>query len=117
MYLLAVGDLVYSIHREQIVAVPIRQVNRVPVHAHHVVRVFLDTGAVLEISTGHPTVDGRTFGELGVGDALDDATIVSLALVPYLHEHTYDILPDSETGAYFASGVAIGSTLHGWRGE
>jgi hypothetical protein len=33
--------------------------------------------------------------------------------VPYLHDATYDILPDSSSGAYFASGVLIGSTLAG----
>lgn len=37
--------------------------------------------------------------------------IVSANLVPYTHEATYDILPESDTGAYFAGGALIGSTL------
>lgn len=32
-------------------------------------------------------------------------------MIPYGHEHTYDILPDSDTGTYVAGGVLIGSTL------
>jgi hypothetical protein len=36
---------------------------------------------------------------------------VSVTDIPYEHDATYDILPDSTSGAYFASGVLIGSTL------
>ncbi|MCA9517257.1 MAG: hypothetical protein KC635_20095, partial [Myxococcales bacterium] len=56
------GDLVYSVDDGAIVAVPLARVGQTPVSAHHVVRVVLDGGAVLEISPGHPTADGRTFG-------------------------------------------------------
>ena len=38
-------------------------------------------------------------------------TITAVELVPYAHEHTFDILPDSDTGSYLADGVLIGSTL------
>ncbi len=31
----------------------------------------------------------------------------------YRHQHTYDILPESDSGAYFAGGVLIASTLTG----
>jgi hypothetical protein len=110
---LAVGDLVYSVQGGAIVAVPIARVNRAPVHDHHVVHVTLASGAVLEISPRHPTADGRTFGDLRTGDALDRISITSVALVPYTHPFTYDILPASETGAYFAGGALIGSTLQG----
>jgi hypothetical protein len=37
--------------------------------------------------------------------------VVSVLVVPYTEPFTYDILPDSETGVYFAAGAAIGSTL------
>jgi hypothetical protein len=36
---------------------------------------------------------------------------VSVTTVPYAHDATYDILPQSTSGAYFASGVLVGSTL------
>ena len=42
---------------------------------------------------------------------LDGIRVVSAELVPYTHSHTYDILPASDTGAYYAGGVLIGSTL------
>ncbi len=108
---LVAGDLVYSVDHAAIVAVPLLRVNRTPVHDHHVVRVVLDNGVVLEISPRHPTTDGRTFGDLHAGDLLDRFTIESADLVPYTHEFTYDILPASDTHAYFAGRALIGTTL------
>jgi len=87
------------------------RINRTPVQHHHVVRVALANGAILEISALHPTADGRTFGDLHAGGSLDGVQINSAELVPYGHDSTYDILPASDTGAYFAGGVLIGSTL------
>jgi hypothetical protein len=109
---LEVGDLVYSTRASGIVAVPVLRTHRQAVASHHVVQVRLATGAVLEISAGHPTADGRTFGELRVGDRLGDVPIVAVRVVPYLHDATYDILPASDSGVYFAAGVPVGSTLH-----
>jgi hypothetical protein len=37
--------------------------------------------------------------------------VASIRVVPYGHDATYDILPDSDTGTYFAGGALIGSTL------
>ena len=108
---LAPGDFVYSVHEQAIVAVPILRVSKVPAYDHHVVRVVLDSGAVLEISPGHPTADGRTFAELEPGGALDGVPIVAVRAVPYAYDRTYDLLPDSDTGTYFAGGALIGSTL------
>jgi Hint domain-containing protein len=109
---LRVGDLVYSVDHEAIVAVPLVLVGRTPVAAHHVMRVVLADGAVLEMSPGHPTADGRPFGELAAGSALDDDHIVvSADLVPYKHDATYDVLPASSTGIYFAAGARVASTL------
>jgi hypothetical protein len=108
---LAVGDLVYSVDHDAVVTVPIVQVNRTPVHDHRVVRVHLASGALLEISPGHPTADGRTFADLHAGDTLDQVGVASAELVPYRYGFTYDILPDSSTHAYFAGGALIGSTL------
>jgi hypothetical protein len=74
-------------------------------------RVRLATGATLEISAAHPTTDGRTFADLRPGERLDGVEIGSVSVEPYEHAYTYDVLPDSDTGAYFAGGVLIGSTL------
>jgi hypothetical protein len=110
---LRVGDLVYSSERGVLVTVPIRAVHREPVTTRHsVARVTLENGAVLDVSRGHPTVDGRTFGDVRAGDRLGDVSVLRVEpSVPYQHAFTYDILPDSTTGAYFAAGALIGSTL------
>lgn len=108
---LKVGDLVYSIDHGEMTIVPIVRTNRTPVSGHSVVRVVLESGSALEISALHPTADGRNFGILGSGDQLDGVRILSATTIPYSHDATYDILPDSDTGAYFAGGVLIGSTL------
>jgi hypothetical protein len=109
---LAPGDLVYSIHAAAIVAVPVRHLARTPVRNHDVIRVVLDNGARLEMSAGHPTVDRRRFGDLKVGDRLDSANILAVERVRYGHAFTYDLLPASDSGVYFAGGVAVDSSLN-----
>ena len=111
--LLRPGDLVYSIDDEAVTAVPIKSVNVNPVVGHHVLRLVLASGVVLEISAMHPTADGRTLATLGPGGTLDGVKVLSVEQVPYAHASTYDILPDSDTGTYYAGGVLLGSTL--WR--
>ena len=108
---LRVGDLVYSAHDGAIVAVPLVRVARTRVAAHRVMRVVLESGAVLDISPGHPTADGRSFADLSAGGTLDGQRIVTAELVPFEHAHTYDILPASDTKSYFAAGARIGTTL------
>ena len=108
---LRVGDLVYSEDHDAIVAVPLLEVGHTSVTHHRVVRVTLEDGRVLEISAGHPTADGRTFGDLLAGGKLDDHSIRSAELVPYVYDATFDILPASSTGTYYAAGALIGSTL------
>jgi len=109
---LKVGDLIYSVHHGKLVAVPVILTNRVPVTGlHHMVEVRLTTGRVLSISPSHPTSDGRTFADLAQGDVLDGVSLTSVRRVPYAEAYTYDILPDSDSGSYFAGGVLIGTTL------
>ena len=108
---LEVSDIVYSVDQGQVKAVPIRRIRRTPVDNHHVIRVALESGALLEMSPGHPTADGRRFADLQEGDLLDGMEVLSVDTVPYPHGFTYDILPDSDTGTYFAAGTLVGSTL------
>jgi hypothetical protein len=108
------GDPIYSVHRGALAAVPIRRVHREPVSGpHRMVELRLAHGVVLYISPRHPTADGRTFGDLVPGDLLDGVPVVGASLVPYRESFTYDLLPDSDTGTYFAGGVLIASTLTG----
>lgn len=107
------GDLVYSIHEGRVRAVRIARVVRQDAPNHVVVEVKLASGTTLHISPKHPTADGRTFGQLTVGDQLDGIAVTEVRLVPFEHSHTVDILPDSDTGMYYAGGVLIGSTIAG----
>jgi hypothetical protein len=114
---LRVGDLVYSVHRGKKSIVPLSRVGRKAVFAHSVVRLTLESGAVIEMSGGHPTADRRPFRELGAGDRLGDARVVAVETVPYDEPFTYDILPASDSGTYFSNGAWLGSTmLSGARG-
>ncbi|HZY44489.1 MAG TPA: hypothetical protein VFF70_07045, partial [Anaerolineae bacterium] len=53
----------------------------------------------------------RTMGQLLNGDRLDGSEIDLIEFVPYNGQATYDILPSSETGFYWANGVLVKSTL------
>ena len=101
----------WSVDGGALVLVPLVRVVRARVARHHVVRVVLDDGAVLEMSPGHPLADGGTFAELRPGSSMGDARVVSATYVPYAYDATYDVLPASDTGVYFAEGVPVGSTL------
>ncbi len=109
---LRVGDLVWTIDGGERVAAPLVAVGRTPVPAGHAVaRVTLGDGRVVVASPGHPTADGRPLGRLAPGDALDGGTVVAATREPYGGGATYDILPAGSTGAYWANGVRLGSTL------
>jgi hypothetical protein len=77
------------------------------------VHAVITTGEHVDMSPRHPTVEGRPFSSLAIGSQLGDASIARLEIVPYAYAFTFDILPASATGAYFANGVLVGSTLVG----
>jgi hypothetical protein len=76
------------------------------------VHVTLSDGRELWASPGHPTADGRSIGELEIGDKLDGSPVTHLERVPYGGVSTFDILPAGDTGFYWANGILMGSTLH-----
>lgn len=108
---LVVGDLVYTIDGDERVARPLVRVARTRVHEHRVRRLTLASGAVVEMSAGHPTVDGRQFADLRAGDVLGEEPILQVEEIPFEFAYTHDVLPDSSTGFYFTQGAAVGSTL------
>lgn len=108
---LVAGDLVYSADHDAIAVVPIARVNRTAVVGHFVIHVELANGRGFSMSAGHPTADGRTMGDLVPNGLLDDQVVESASVVAYEHPYTYDILPASDTGTYFAAGALVGSTL------
>ncbi len=114
---IAVGDLVYGLLAGRITAVPVVEVRHTVAVGHHVQRITLVSGAVLEGSAGHPTADAKTFRDLREGDWLGGLMVLAVETVAFVHEATWDILPASDGGAYFANGALIGSTLHARVGE
>jgi hypothetical protein len=80
---------------------------------HEVVRLTLADGRTVTASPGHPTADGRLIDRLNRGDRLDGSVVVATVRIPYSGSQTYDLLPSGPTGAYFANGVLLGSTLAG----
>lgn len=109
---LAVGAFVYSVDDGAVVAVPVVRVSRTRVPSgHEMVRVLLTGGRALEMSPGHPTADGRSFADLVARAMLDGVEVLAVTRVDYDGEYTYDLLPASSTGAYYAAGVLVGSTL------
>jgi hypothetical protein len=110
---LAVGSMVWSLdERGRRVAVPVRRVASARAPADHaLVVIHLSDGRSVTGSRGHPTSDGRALGGLSVGDSLDGARVTSIDTRAHGGQPTWDLLPDSPTGAYWSSSVLLGSTL------
>lgn len=107
------GDLVLTTDRDgNRVAAPVVQVSRtVAPRAHRMTHLVLADGRELTVSPGHPTTDGRTVGRLRPGDRFDGSSVLRSDLVPYGDAFTYDLLPAGESGAYWADGLLLRSTL------
>jgi hypothetical protein len=78
---------------------------------HHVLRLRLADGRSVTASPGHPLLDGRPLGDLRVGDVVDGSPIVSIDSLPYPNGETFDLVASGPTGAYFAGGIPLGTTL------
>jgi hypothetical protein len=87
------------------------KINNVFVGATQLIDLQLADGRELFVSPNHPTYDGRIMTDLKVGETYDGSTVKSIEFIPYKYQFTYDILPDSQTGNYFANGILVGSTL------
>jgi hypothetical protein len=109
---LTAGMTVWTVdQRGERISAPIIRVSMTPVPLTHVmVHLILDDRRQLYASPGHPTTDGRTLGQLRVGDSLDGSHVVVAQLVPYNQPYTYDLLPDGGTGFYWANGILLAST-------
>ena len=102
------GDIVLSDEEKPVKVI---KINSVEVKQHKILRILFNDATVLEISPNHPTADGRLFKDLKMGDVVDGRLVVETKSIPYKYKYTYDILPDSMTGYYYANGILIGSTL------
>lgn len=94
------------------VAAPVIEIGSMEApEGHRMVHLVLLDGRQLLVSPGHRTGDARQAGDLKVGDQLDGSTVTRWELVPYAGGRTYDLLPASATGHYWADGILMSSTL------
>jgi hypothetical protein len=110
---LAVGEIVWSVDSdEQRVAVQIVKTSRTPVPPNfQVVSIKLQDGRSLVASPNHPSSQGRALGDYQIGEVLDGAKILGLDHLTYQGDFTYDLLPSTASGFYWADGILVGSTL------
>ena len=95
------------------VAGRVAEVGSTPVPpTHEVVHLVLSDGRTVDVSPGHGLPDGRRVGDLKPGDQVDGGTVVSTSLEAYGGGATFDLLPSGSTGAYWANGILLASTLH-----
>lgn len=93
-------------------ATTIIKTSKTPVSStHQMVHVILEDGREVFASPRHPVGDGRIFNDLSIGDILDGNKIITAEKTAYDKGYTYDILPNGQTGFYFANGILIASTL------
>ncbi len=93
------------------VAAPVLRISHIPTPlGNRMLHLTLSDGRVLDASAGHPTVTGQPIGELQAGDLLDGSRLSSVEQEPYAGD-TWDLLPASPSGAYWANDVLLGSTL------
>jgi hypothetical protein len=78
---------------------------------HHVIRLALADGRSVTASPGHPLADGRTLGDLSVGDGVDRSRVVELTSIPYSGGETFDLVASGATGTYFSDRIPMGTTL------
>lgn len=110
---LSTGMMVWTVntHGDRI-SVPITQTGATRVEStHEMVHVILDDGRQLYVSPGHPTTDGRKFGQLRIGESLDGSRVAVAQIVAYDQAYTYDLLPAGDTGFYWANGILVASTM------
>jgi hypothetical protein len=110
---LKVGMLVWSLNDHgQKILVPIAKVSfrKVP-RSHKIQHLTLSDGRQLWSSSTHPLSNNLTVCSLRPGDRYDGTTVVTNTKTSYGLDKTYDLLPDSPTGCYFANNVTLKSTL------
>jgi Hint domain-containing protein len=110
---LRLGDAVWTLDGNgRRIAGTVIALGSTPVPAgHQVVRLVLDDGRTVTASPGHPLPDGRSVGELRLGDAVDGSRVVAVDLITDAGADTYDLVASGPTGTYLAGGIPLASTL------
>jgi hypothetical protein len=107
------GDVVWTVDGSgrMVPAAVDRVASRVTPGPHLMLRLSLSDGRVLTAAGAHPSADGDYLRQLRIGQHYDGATIASMAWISSTAPTTFDLLPAGATGAYWANGILVGSTL------
>ena len=110
---ITVGVQVWSVNSEgdKILSNVLRVSHTPTPPRHHVVHLVLSDDREVWVSPNHPTVTGLRIADLKPGDYYDGSRVKIAENVLYWDTNTYDLLPDSDTGFYYANGILLGSTL------
>jgi hypothetical protein len=76
-----------------------------------ILEITLADGRSLTASPEHPSAEYRPLADYRAGDELDGSVITDIAYISYKGEVTFDLLPESPSGCYYANGILVGSTL------
>lgn len=109
-----VGQLVYSANEYgKKICVPVVKTSKVFVSkTHKIIYIALEDGRKLLVSPTHPLIGTKKICQLAIGAKYDGSIISDFEILDYEDKYTYDLLPESATGYYWANGILIGSTLH-----
>jgi len=107
------GDPIWTLDGDgRRIAATVVLVASTPVARNHaLVRITLADGRRVAASGPHPARGGVPLAHVAVGDALDGSIVTRVESLAYDGSHTYDVLPSGPTGAYWADGVVLESTL------
>jgi hypothetical protein len=110
---LRIGDVIWTLDRGgRRVTGSVIAIGSTPAPAgHRVIRLTLADGRSVTASLGHPLADGRTMGDLHVGDTVDGSAVTGVDNLAYAGGATYDLVVSGETGIYLAGGIPLRSTL------
>jgi hypothetical protein len=75
------------------------------------IRIELSDGRTVTASPGHPTADGKAVADYQAGDMLDGARVLKADRFTYESAMTFDFLPDSTSGLYWANKIILKSSL------
>lgn len=107
------GMIVWTLDKMgQTIAAPIIKTSSTQVPpSFQVVKLTLHDGQSVTASPGHPTAEMRALGDYHIGDYLGSSLVISVERIACTGDATYDLLPDGETGLYWANGILLMSTL------
>ncbi len=106
------GDIIWTsdIYAHKQIA-KIIKTTKTQVKNHQVSHIVLDDDREINISPNHPMTNDKPIGSVLIGDTIDNSKVIISELVQYKGDYTYDILPSSDTGTYWANRILLKSSI------